>query len=249
LYLLKLVNKSNKKALETQISELNTEERLLKKANITIREKQNLRTSLTQDVEDNEAALVEVENDAAEVSKLLKELEEEIEAQKSEVGEKKEELAELEESGEDYEGAQDLVKEVKDKEGELLKVDADIGLATTKRNQLDNASESVETEINTVTRKVNAYDEQSSTPTLSTSIARVYSHYGYVTVQGGDSAGIIKGSTLDVVRGGVTVGKLLVTTVEPNLAAADIIPESLIDGTHFHSGDKVVSGTPFIAKN
>ena len=240
---------TNQKSYQTHIDSFNKEERLLKKANITITDKQNTTKTLTQDIEDDGAALTTLKSDADDIAKELKEIEEEVDSQKSEIGEKKEELAELEEESSELDGVEDFFEDVKEKEGALAKTQAEIGFANTRRDQLGGQSSSVESQINAVSQKIDAYSSQSSPATLNSSIARVYGNYGFVTINGGDSAGIIKGSTLDILRGGERIGKVLVTTVEPNLAAADIISESLIGGAHFHSGDKVVSGAPFVAKN
>jgi len=53
--------------------------------------------------------------------------------------------------------------------------------------------------------------------------------------------GVIKGSKLLVQRGGETIAKLLVTSVEKNIAAADIIPDSLAPDTSVLPGDKVIA--------
>jgi len=76
---------------------------------------------------------------------------------------------------------------------------------------------------------------------LSTSIKTVYANWGFVTLNGGDTQGVVPSSTLDVVRGGEVVAKLKVTTVEPNRAAADIVKGSLKADDFLRSGDKVVA--------
>jgi hypothetical protein len=47
-------------------------------------------------------------------------------------------------------------------------------------------------------------------------------------------------SELDVVRAGVVIARLRVTTVEDISSAADIIPHSLADGETLRSGNEIL---------
>lgn len=88
-------------------------------------------------------------------------------------------------------------------------------------------------------------NEQSSGKTaedLKASLISVYDGQGFVIISGGDSAGIAANSTLNVMRGGEKIAELRVTSVEPNRAAADIVPDSLAEGTFLRRGDLVVAG-------
>lgn len=86
--------------------------------------------------------------------------------------------------------------------------------------------------------------EQSSGKTdedLRASLISVYSDAGFVIVSGGDAAGIAANSKLDVVRGDQVVATLLVTAVEPNRAAASILPDTVAEGIVLRGGDVVVA--------
>ena len=80
-----------------------------------------------------------------------------------------------------------------------------------------------------------------SLATLATTVKSVYGNWGFVTLNGGNSQGVVPGSTLDVVRDGAVVAKLKVTAVEQNRAAADILPDALPEVVSLRSGDKVVA--------
>jgi hypothetical protein len=77
----------------------------------------------------------------------------------------------------------------------------------------------------------------------SASISAIYPTFGFVTIPVGANAGVVPGSTLNVVRGGSVVGKLRVRSVEASRASADIIPDSLAEDTTLSVGDKVVPAT------
>ena len=88
-----------------------------------------------------------------------------------------------------------------------------------------------------------------SLPTLKTSIRSIYPTWGFVTLNAGNNAGVTSSSTLDVVRDGATIARLLVTAVESRSASASIIPDSIAQDITLMVGDRVVASskteTPF----
>ncbi len=81
-----------------------------------------------------------------------------------------------------------------------------------------------------------------SVPSLNTRISNVYPSWGFVTLVDGNNAGVIANSTLDVVRNGKVIAKLLVTAVESRSSSASIVPGSMEEGVTLRSGDRVVPG-------
>ncbi len=79
-----------------------------------------------------------------------------------------------------------------------------------------------------------------SLPALKTSIRSIYPTWGFVTLNDGNNAGVNSNSTLDVVRDGETIARLLVTAVEGRSASASIIPDSLAVDTTLMVGDRVM---------
>ncbi|MDX1680670.1 MAG: hypothetical protein R3242_08065 [Akkermansiaceae bacterium] len=75
---------------------------------------------------------------------------------------------------------------------------------------------------------------------LETSIRSVYNSWGFVTLADGDKTGVVRNSTLDVVRDGEIIAKLMVTVVERETASADIVPGSMAPDEALRIGDKVV---------
>ena len=64
--------------------------------------------------------------------------------------------------------------------------------------------------------------------------------YGFAVVSLGDHQGSAPNAELIVERNGQQIAKLKVTTVEPALSVADIIPDSLAKGQRVLPGDKVI---------
>lgn len=73
-----------------------------------------------------------------------------------------------------------------------------------------------------------------------TRVSSIYPNWGFVTLAAGHISGVVTGSTLEIVRDGKAVAKLLVTAVESNTASATIVPDSLAEGTVLMVGDQVV---------
>lgn len=234
----------NQGAYKEQIAARQLEEKQLKAAQDKLVELKNQVVETEDSLAEKQSALAELEAKLVEQDELATKIEEAIEDQKLEVDAKKSELAEAEEATKDLGDADELIAEVKGVQLQNTSLEAEITTAKSKRNGIETNSEQVKQQIASTRSKISLYSSQSSSPNLNTSISQVYNHYGFVTLRGGDNAGIIKGSTLDVVRSGETIAKLLVTTVETGSAAADIIPDSLLADTRVHSGDKVIAGTP-----
>ena len=92
-------------------------------------------------------------------------------------------------------------------------------------------------------RKTNldAQSRGESLPSMKTSIRSIYPTWGFVTLNAGNIAGVTSGSTLDVVRDGTTIAKLLVTSVESRSASASIVPDSIAQDITLMVGDRVVT--------
>lgn len=76
-------------------------------------------------------------------------------------------------------------------------------------------------------------------PSFSSSVREVYGRWGFVVIQGGVDQGVNAKTTLDVIRGGQRIAKLVVTTVEPSLSVCSIVESSVIGGMQVMPGDTV----------
>lgn len=64
--------------------------------------------------------------------------------------------------------------------------------------------------------------------------------WNFVVISIGDKQGAAMNATMLVVRDGTPIGKVRVTTVEPNSSIADIIPGTLGKGVTIQPGDRVI---------
>lgn len=114
---------------------------------------------------------------------------------------------------------------------------------TTSDAKLANlTAQTTQAEAQAITTKANfeKYTTGQSLAILNTRIRAVYSTWGFVTLACGNNGGVVSNSTLDVVRGGVTIAKLLVTSVESTAASASIIPDSIAQDVTLQVGDQVI---------
>lgn len=91
--------------------------------------------------------------------------------------------------------------------------------------------------------ELETFSRGESLSSLKTSIRSIYPTWGFVTLNAGNNAGVTSSSTLDVVRDGATIAKLLVTSVEGRSASASIIPDSIAQDITLMAGDRVVTGS------
>jgi len=105
---------------------------------------------------------------------------------------------------------------------------------TSDNNQATSLADSIRTRLDT-------YAAGRSLPTLDTRIRSIYPSWGFVTLAAGNNSGIVTNSTLNVIRGGEVIARLLVTAVESSTASASIVPDSIPEDTVLMVGDRVIA--------
>ncbi|MEM9081155.1 MAG: hypothetical protein AAGC74_10740 [Verrucomicrobiota bacterium] len=120
--------------------------------------------------------------------------------------------------------------------GEVLQKNGEIAAGSARRSTLD-------VENSELSGVLEGYAKKVSNPGLRTRVTRVVSELGFVIIGGGDNAGVIRDSTLEVVRHGEVIAKLQVTGTETSTAAANIVPDSLAEGEAIRVGDSVIASS------
>ena len=78
------------------------------------------------------------------------------------------------------------------------------------------------------------------------SIIQVDRPYGFITINAGNTRGVVSGATLDIKRGGEVLGQARVTNVEQSYAIADLAG---VDATNIQVGDSVAVSAASSSKN
>ena len=187
---------------------------------------------------DTEAVVATLKADEAARKKVNEGLKQDIDSKTAVVATNKAKLDEIREQTKSIGEIKDLAQKVKTIRGEMDDLRQSIANNLTKLANLteDNAQTIGRNDVLKSHTEMIARRESFFTKAR---IASIYPNYGFVTLSSGHLAGVVTGSTLDIVRGSQVVGKLLVTAVETNTASASIIPDSIAQGTVLMVGDQV----------
>jgi hypothetical protein len=150
-------------------------------------------------------------------------------------------IASIEEKTNELGPIDELVDKIKTTSQELAQLKEDI--TTNEARLADLTAEKTRTQgvIESYRVKDSNYSNKRSFFS-STRISQIFPAYGFVTLPVGNSSGVVSGSPLNVVRDGAVVAKLRVSSVEAGRAAAEIVPDTLAEGTTLMVGDRVVPG-------
>ena len=231
----------NQEAYKKEISTYQTEQATEKS---TIKEF-NKQTARYNAADAERKDLVEKE---AEVNKALEAVTAKYNEAKKKVDDLKEthktnetEIASAEEALKGLPDPDELIPKIKRMRGQLAEATSGIASEEGKLANLTRTDKNGRARIQHLRDRIKLSTTGKSYPSLNTRIGSVYRNWGFVILTAGDKQGVISGSTLDVMRGGEVIGKLKVTAVEAGRAAADIILDSVAEGTTLQSGDKVVA--------
>lgn len=133
----------------------------------------------------------------------------------------------------------DLIPRMKALTSDIAQLEDDISTNTTVVDRLQNSRSVADLRSDALTKELGNRTGGKSYFT-SSEVRSVYRQWGFVTLAGGDNIGVVKKSKLSVQRGGEEIAQLIVTGVEANSAAANIIPSSVIADVTVSPGDTVV---------
>ncbi len=207
------------------------------------------RARLAHDVEVVTALPIEIAGVDAEVDKLTADEAGEkgkIDALKAQTDERtakiaanKQQLDEIREKTQKTGDLKELAGKMRAMNAELAELAQSIATNEGKIENLTAQNTSTQGQISTTKSKFDKWANSESLPTAKTRIRSIYPNWGFVTLASGNNVGIMTNSTLNVVRDGQVVAKLLVTAVESNSASATIVPDSLATDTVLMVGDRV----------
>lgn len=189
------------------------------------------------DVEEEIVTLTEQEAaQTATNDKLKKEFDEKT----AKVASNKQQLDEIREKTAKIGDLQDLAAKMRETNAELEELTQNIMASEAKLANLTAVNEQTEAQVGNMQGKFEIMNAGRSLPTLNTRIQSIYPTWGLVILAAGNNGGVVSNSTLDVIRNGDVVAKLLVTAVERSSASANIVPDSLAPDTVLMVGDRVV---------
>jgi hypothetical protein len=230
----------NKAAYELEISNTATQ-----KENLAASQKRfdvardDLAATLSERTEVDAEVLKLAEEETAQ-TKTNAELKSKVEEKTTETASNKQKLDEIRDKTAKIGDIKELASKMRSTNAELEELSQNISATEAKLANLTAQNTQVEGQINGMKKKFELISSGQSLPTLNTRIRSIYPTWGFVTLGAGNAGGVVANSTLDVVRDGSTIAKLLVTAVERNSASASIVPDSMAQEVTLMVGDRVV---------
>lgn len=234
----------NKSSYEAQIAETATQTSNLAKSKVRFQTAQDSLTATLAKIRDEvEVDIANLTKETADTKKANDDMSLEIETKTAKVNANKEQLDEVRARTEQVGDLKTLADKMRAAESEREELNQSITEVEAKLANLIAQNRQADEQAGALRGKLEGFSTGTSLPTLNTRIRSIYPTWGFVTLADGNNGGVISNSTLNVVRGGVTVAKLLVTAVERNSASASIIPDSVAQGVTLMIGDRVVAAT------
>ncbi|MEO5712664.1 MAG: hypothetical protein ABIT37_04175 [Luteolibacter sp.] len=232
----------NKAAYESEITETANQKNILQKSQARLKSDEATLAALPIERAAVDAEVVKLqETEAAEQASNTK-LKADSEAKTAKVASNKQKLDDIREKTQKTGNINELASKLKTLNSEIEELSQSVTSTEAKLANLTTQNTQTDAEIKASTDKFGYYSRAESLPSLKTRIRSIYPNWGFVTLASGNGSGVVTNSTLDVVRDGQTIAKLMVTAVESSTASASIVPDSLVPDVTLMVGDKVVPG-------
>ena len=133
-----------------------------------------------------------------------------------------------------------LAAKIKELSDSNTRLTTELNEAKQVADTLNERVRAQEEQIATKTREVDAYRNVTVRQGLSGRILAYNPGWNFVVLSIGDKAGLKSGVQMIVTRGNQMIGKVRVTSVEPNTAIADVLPGTVARGQSVQAGDTVI---------
>lgn len=232
----------NKAAYAANIEKTQTQKSTLETSELRLTKAQKVLADLPVEIAEVDAEVEKLATAETTQTKANEALTTQVDAKGKKIAANKEKLDDIRAKTEKSGNIDELAAKLRTISSELIELTASIDLATSKRDNLTAQIAATDSQVNAAKGKFENYTGGQSLPALNTRIRSIYPNWGFVTLATGNNGGVVANSTLNVVRGGETIAKLLVTAVESSSASASIVPDSMASDVTLMVGDRVVPG-------
>lgn len=234
------VANKNKEAIEETNSVIASEDKKHARQTETFKGLVSDIDGLVTDKEDADAAREAKQTDLDKQLAENKATEAELASKKAEAASIEEEVASAEDKLKTVGDPRDLAPKIEALKMAVAGMEDDVALINAQVSKLLNDKKATDSQATELKRVLSYRTKGMSQPTLRTRINSIFRNYGFVTLAGGDGAGVVAGSKLSVLNNGEEIAQLRVTAVEANSSSANIIPSSLKGDTSISIGDVVI---------
>lgn len=237
-----LIAFKNKGAYETSVSNTQTQQDLLAKSEARLKAAQEVLEALPVERAGVDAEIVSLTESESTQQKAERETKEKITTITAKITENKEKLDGIREKTSKIGNLKELSSKMRATSGELEELTQSISAAEATLANITAQNSTKEAQVGELKGKLESYSTGNSIPSMKTRIRSIYPNWGFVTLASGNNGGVVANSTLDVVRHGETIAKLLVTAVETSSSSASIVPDSMSGDVTLSVGDLVIPG-------
>ena len=230
----------NKAAYDGELVNVSQEKTKLVDSQKRVKTAQTSFTAVVAKRAESDAEVVKLSDQEAAQKKTNEGLAQENAAKAAKVEPNKQKLAGLKDKTAKVGDLNSLASKMRATKSELEEINQAISASDAKLANLTAQTTQAEAQASATKANAEKYTTGQSLPNLNTRIRTVYPTWGFVTLANGNNGGVVPNSTLDVVRDGVTIAKLLVTSVESSTASASIIPDSIAQDVTLRVGDRVI---------
>jgi len=234
------VANKNKEAIEETNSVIASEDKKHARQTETFKGLVSDIDGLVTDKEDADAAREAKQTDLDKQLAENKATEAELASKKAEAASIEEEVASAEDKLKTVGDPRDLAPKIEALKMAVAGMEDDVALINAQVSKLLSDKKATDSQATELKRVLSYRTKGMSQPTLRTRINSIFRNYGFVTLAGGDGAGVVAGSKLSVLNNGEEIAQLRVTAVEANSSSANIIPSSLKGDTSISIGDVVI---------
>lgn len=231
----------NQKAYEMEISNTNSEKEKLSASQNRFKVAQDSLADTIAKRTEVDAEVVKLTEEETAQKKKNEDLKSQIAYKTAKTASNKEQLDAIRDKTAKIGDLKELASKMTAMKSELEELSQSISSTEAKLANLTAQNNATEAEARGIKDQFDTFARNESLPTVKTSIRSIYPTWGFVTLGAGNNGGVVANSSLEVVRDGNVVAKLLVTAVERNSASASIVPESLAPDTTLMVGDRVVA--------
>ncbi|MES2475973.1 MAG: hypothetical protein V4640_09340 [Verrucomicrobiota bacterium] len=232
----------NKAAYQAGLDETQSQKGKLAKSEKRLANDEEILAALPPEIQGVEDEVETLTADEAAQKKVNDDLSAQIKTKTDQIAADKAKLDGIREKTSKIGNVSELAAKMRETNSSIVELTQSISDAEATLANLTAQSSAAESQISTAKSKFEDFAASRSLPTLNTRVRSIYPNWGFVTLAAGNNAGVVIGSTLNVVRNDQVVAQLLVTGVESTTSSASIIPDSVADGSTLMVGDRVVPG-------
>lgn len=222
--------KETKAELATTQGSLATAKKSLADTTTKLKESEELATGLQADKEQLTSSLAESEENLSAANQAKTELEAQIEEQTTQIADLNDELEKLRNLPQGGDGSPEQVAMEDPRVAEL---EASV-------NSLSEQLNTSKAQVASLEEKEQARQSKIMKKGLQGQVLAVNPAWNFVVLSIGDRQGVVNNAELLLTRGNQYLGKVRVTSVEPQTSIADIVANTLPTGVSVQPGDSVI---------